>query len=764
MNFFKRRPLALMISICLATSAATAMLSSAMKVVLILISVGFVPLFIAIVRRFGIKEICNVSSSAFIAAVSALTVCSILLNYAYYDAYAGKYNKYDTATVRAEIIGIENSTSYSVVYSARLQSVNGVPSQAKGLICSETAIGLSPGDLVEATAEFVPSEDFYRDYDMPRIRFLSDGYVFTCNTDGTPGIVGKVASLDAEFANLRDNISAKMSLCLSDDASALANALFLGDRSGLEKVYRDFKNMGVVHLLALSGLHLAVLDSMISKLLKAFGVRPKSRNFITLLFIIFYTALTGFLMSVMRAALMLILSRLAMFLNNRADRVTTLFAACGLIVWVEPAAVFDVALQMSFASTLGILLISEETGKLFAGVPYYASWRYTFRFRLLKTLEVIPISFAAAVSVLPLLWLYFGETSLLSVPATLIMAIFCEGLLVLIPIYLLFALTGLHSLGVGIGWLIEILTKICTVIADLLASVSSLVSLNYPFALPIIIVCAAVIILMMIKNVSSWLYALIPIGISVIIFLSGAAIYETLHENDVTLDYISADSGDALIAVSGRKAMLIDISEGPSDIYYSCMDALANNCIIEIDTLLYTHIHRKHINSLRGLLNKLVIRRILLPVPTGEYDRYITLEIAALAKEYGTEAIFYTVFEETEINFGDIRITLPKKAALNRSTHPIMTLLIEHNDSEIAYIGKSVWEDEKLWNEIKEAEYMILGGCGPEIKSFPDGSINPKTKVICIGDKTVLGELSPWLDGFKGTIIREKQLKINLTP
>ncbi len=764
MNIFKRRPLALMITVCLAANAASAMLHPALKVFFIFTCIGLVPIFLAAVRRFGIKEICNISAPAFIAAAAALTVCSVLLGHAYYDVYVEKYDKYDSKTVRAQIVSVENSTSYSALYCVRLHSADGETSRAKGLAYSETAIGLSPGDFIETRAEFVPIADFYGGFDKPKLDFLSEGYVFTCNIADTPKTLGKIRSIGVLFTNLRENISAKMSLCLSDDAGALAKAIFLGDRSGLGKIQRDFKNIGVVHLLALSGLHLAVLDGMVSSLLKAFGVRPKPRNFITLLFIIFYTALTGFLMSVMRAALMLIISRIAMFINVRADRVTTLFIACGLIVMAEPAAVFDVSLQMSFAATLGILLISEETGKLFDKVPYYDPRRYTLRFRLLKALEIIPISFAAAVAVLPLQWLYFGETSLLSVPATVIMSIFCEGLLLFIPIYVIFSLTGLHFLGIGFGWCIEILTKICTALAELIASVDCTVSLGYPFTLPIISVCSVIIVIMMIKNVSSWLYSLIPIGISILIFISGTAVYESLHEKDITLDCISENYGDVLVAVSKRKAMLVDISEGYSELFYNSEKCVRANCLTEIDTFLFTHIHRRHVNSLHKLLNRCVVRRILLPMPTNEYDRYIALEIAALAGEYGTETIFYEAEEETEIHFGDIKLTLPVKTNIKRSNHPLITALIEYNGSEIAYIGKSVWEDETAWQRVNGAKYIIFGGCGPQIKSFPDESVNPETKVIFFGADSVFAELSPWLDGFSGILIRGEQSKNGLTP
>ncbi len=764
MNFFKNRPLALIIALCLVMSGASALLSPAVKLIMIISCVAVSLLFILLTGKLKIKHICNISSTPFIAAASALMICSILISHAYYDNYAGKYAALKSETVRASVTSVEYSTSYSALYSIKLEECGTEKSGAKGLLYSESAISLLPGDIIEASFEFVPFDEFYASYNSPKLSFIADGYVFTANTAGSVKIVGEAKSLGVWFANLRESLSAKMSLYLGDDASALADALFLGERGGLEKIYRDFNRAGIVHLLALSGLHLAVLDAMISKLLSKLRIRPKLQNIITLIFIIFYTALTGFLMSVLRAALMLIIVRLAILINHDADRITTLFVACGLIVLVSPTAVFDVSLQLSFFSTLGILVMSEATGKRFKEISYDDARRHSARFRLMKLFEAALLSIAAVMFILPLQWLYFGEVSPVCVPSTLIMSVFCEGLLILLPIYLVFSLIGGHFICGGLAFIIEILSGICTVLAEWLASLSAPISLEYPFALPIIILCIVVIVIMMIKNVPSWLYSLIPLGICTAVFLSCTAIYEGVHMNDVTLDYINAESGDVLIGVSEREAMLIDISEGSSSIYYDCINNLRKNNITKIDTILYTHIHRRHVNSLRKILNKRVVKRILLPIPTTEYDKYITLEICTLAEKYGTEAVLYSNETENTLTFGDLSVTLPKSTKLKRSTHPLMTLLIERGNINIAYIGQSAWEDEAVIHNVKNAEYMILGTCGPKMKTVPDADFGKNAKVICVPTDTFLSELSPWSNTCSGSLIVEERLRINLTP
>ena len=173
----------------------------------------------------------------------------------------------------------------------------------------------------------------------------------------------------------------------------------LGEREYLSSETRhDFARVGLSHVLALSGMHLAILSFAIEMLLSRLGVMKKPRKIVQIIFVLVYMTLTGFPASVMRAGIMLIISSLLFLLSRRADSITSLFISITVILIAEPYATFDIGLWLSVFATLGILLFLE----------FYESVKYqgktTFKIRLFRTL-VLPI----AISIFA-----FGGTFLIS--------------------------------------------------------------------------------------------------------------------------------------------------------------------------------------------------------------------------------------------------------------------------------------------------------------------------------------------------------------
>ena len=95
------------------------------------------------------------------------------------------------------------------------------------------------------------------------------------------------------------------------ETGGLLGAILLGDRTYLSgQTSLDFSRIGISHVLALSGMHLAILILGIEKLLSLIGISKKARYIITIILTLAYVALTGFSVSVVRAGIMLIIRSL----------------------------------------------------------------------------------------------------------------------------------------------------------------------------------------------------------------------------------------------------------------------------------------------------------------------------------------------------------------------------------------------------------------------------------------------------------------------
>ncbi len=763
MNFYRRRPLALIITICVLAAAAVYFLPGYLKVAFIALSALAAPTAVWLLKRRGVTSVCNTSAAAFVIISAALVMVLTLISFAYFNVHVARYGELSRANIKATVTSVESRTAYGAVYEVRMSLRDGRAERAKGLIGTDGATQFNIGDVIEADVVFCALEEFYSYREASRFEFVANGVAFTGNTVGDVRLYGEDSGIITLLARLRERFEARLSLYLDKDSAPLATALFLGERDGLGKIERDFTYVGAMHLLALSGLHLNVIAGGFERLLMRLGVGVKARYSLTILLALFYVALTGFIASAVRAAIMLTLTYVASFLNTDSDRITSLFVAVGLIVLFDPTAIFDVSLQLSFAATLGLLLVAEPAERLSERLAPSTKSRPMLR-------AVIRISCSAAASlgaimfVLPLQWFYFGEASLTSVIATLVMTPICEALLILIPMLLVCSLLGWHFACAVIGGVIRAVSALCVDTAAALSEHSALVSLGYPFVLPIMLICVAVIIYMTVRGCRNWLYALIPFAVSVAVFIGGVYVYDAVYDERVSVDMISRASSEAITLTSKRSAAVIFIGDGSSQTVYPTVDFLSERNLTEIETLVLTSASRRHVNSMRRLLNLRKVNSIFIPTPKDEQEAYLCADIADLANEYGSRIVFYDSSDTAELLHGDISVNIAKPAYLSRSGSALTAITLEAGDTVAAYVGACAWEDAETWEFANGAKYMIFGACGPVIKGAPEGAVKESTAVVCLCDSSLAAVLAPWLEGFEGAIIAGSELSFDVKP
>lgn len=753
MNFYRRRPLALAITICLLLSAAVAFFTGVLKIILVFVLLIGVPAGILLARRvLGFTPFVT----PYIFLTAALTLGCLLTSYAYFDIHAARHERLTDGTIRATVIGIRYENDYSSAYTVRLDSVNGKRYGGKGVLTSMSSLSAEIGDIIEADVAFMPLSDAFSYRSYSKMSAVADGYVFACSAD-TVEYVGTSGSLEVRLARVRGRISAAMELYLDRDTSAMADALFLGIRDGLGVVGRDFTYMGVTHLLALSGLHIVVLTSAVNKMLSLLRLGKRPRTAVSALFIIGYIALTGFLLSAVRAAIMVLLSYAAAGLGSKNDNVTSLFTAVYLIVLVSPGALWDVGLQMSFLATLGVILMSEATERRIK-----SGGRKLSRFKGL--LSGIAASLGATMFVLPLQWLYFGEMSLMSIPATVILSGVCEAMLVLLLPYAFFAVAGWHYAAAIFAGLTTIFCRVCTLIADVLADYSPLISLRYPFTAPILILCIAVIVVMVAENVESWLYSLIPVTVAAAVFSACVGLHGVFMGDKAVINYINSGTNDTLAIVTHRKAFVLDFTSGSSNSMYAVTEALSKEYVTRIDTYILTDLSLRNINAFRSLLKSRVVDTVAVPITSDNNEVYLINSLWEIAEKYGTRMILYSRDDETEMNIGAISVTLPRYTELKRSSRPLAAALIECGDTSFAYVGSSAWESEYVWSFTEFADRIIIGEYGPVAKSTPGGHISPSVNTVYCHSSDAVSTLGGWLEDYDGEVVSRETVRIVVGP
>ena len=243
---------------------------------------------------------------------------------------------------------------------------------------------------------------------------------------------------------------------LSDDRYAVVAAMALGDRSALTKELKEtYSKTGASHVLALSGLHLGIIYTLLSMLVV--GRRWQMITQVaTVLSIWAFVFLTGMSASVVRSAVMLTVYALLALGHRQKMSVNTLAFTAIVMLLVTPKALFDVGFQMSFMAVFSILLFVPLFYR-----PFSAEYLMTHR-AVSWLWGMVAVSVAAQIGVAPLIAYYFGRfscyfllTNFIVIPAATLILYLALGTL-LIP-----------SLGVVLASMVGLLNTTLLYIATI---------------------------------------------------------------------------------------------------------------------------------------------------------------------------------------------------------------------------------------------------------------------------------------------------------
>lgn len=233
---------------------------------------------------------------------------------------------------------------------------------------------------------------------------------------------------------------------LSETESGILAAVCFGDTSFLrEDIIAAFRGSGLSHLLVVSGLHVSMVALALCQLFRRSGRRLSC--LLTLAGLWFFAWLVGLSPSVLRAATMASLWLIGRWLFCRADGLNSLGLAALVVLGVNPCAVFHGGCQLSFAATLGVLLLAPRLTPRFEMV-YDAPWWHRLWHSLRRTaVSGAAVCLSALLFTLPIAVYHYGGFSLATV---------VSNVLAVAPVGLMMALGWLGTLcGLipVLGWL-----------------------------------------------------------------------------------------------------------------------------------------------------------------------------------------------------------------------------------------------------------------------------------------------------------------------
>lgn len=716
-----------------------------LKAVLVLVSVTvFVVIKLGGARIFPEKSDCfrRYLACAFCACAVAGMYSLAVFN-GFYARFTEMNGVSDQVQVRIE------RCDYSLTYMARYEAVvtesGKIPKNTRILLSTEH-VGLEEGELLEGNILYsVLSESSSGGFDAEHY-YLPKRILLTAEEEDLI-IVGSVKrfSIPGFFRKINERLTVAILAHTKQEYGGISAAVLLGNKEYLaDQTSRDFRRLGVSHLLVVSGTHFSVLLAFASHAMIRMRINRRKRAWVSIALILFFMALTGFSGSVLRAGIMYLLAQIALLADRRVNYLHSLAVAGSMIVLFQPFAAADCGLQLSFTAAYSCLLYNSLRGLYIrhcreqrkrSGKPRKPYTRPTGIVRILKNIAgVLGLTCVVNIAIFPLIWLYFGEISLLSL---------LSNILFIPMVTALMYLTGLYLVQYPFGFLTYILgqaiNRYCAFMLGLAEAMAEwehiMVPVNYNFSVGFLIPLTLMIVLIPFVSVTWRRFCRIASGIFAVLtaFCGTIGIVSFLDRPNVYFSYVTQSKNDGFILKSDGKILFCDVSDGSYGYLYELTDEMLELHSCEVETLVLTHYHNKHLQYLSRLCDREVLRSLVLPEPIDERERGLYQSLINTAEREGVQV--HTVAVGEPYRFGDAELLLHERMYLSRSTHPVTAVSVTAYDNVMTMLSCSFNQShEAITDWAEKSDFLIFGHHSPVYKKAFDLSFDKEPKAVVMSD------------------------------
>jgi len=527
----------------------------------------------------------------------------------------------------------ERGSSLRLRLSAREVLIDGRWQSTSGGILMRS--GLFPrydyGDLLEVNGKLETPPEFedfdYRDYlarqgigsiiNYPQMSLLATGQGNT---------------IQAWVYDVRGELSSSLEDALPEPEAALAQGILLGRRASLpDDLRQDLNDTNTSHLIAVSGYNVTLVAGLfIGGLAWLIGRRPAA--WLALLAIIAYAALVGGQPSVQRAAIMGGMYVVAIALGRQSGALQGLALAGAGMTAFDPLLMKDISFQLSFASTIGLVLFAPALRtRLEAAIARGSSDR-ELAGPLRGVIELLAVTVAAIAFTLPITAVNFQRISLVAIPANLLT----------VPAFpLIMIASGLTAVGgmiaapIGafLGWItympVAYLVHVVRLLADLPFAAASVDGLTTGHALAYYAALASVVWLTARRpgRATSWRAslaragALPTLGIAIVLALASVLVWLVILGSPgdrLSVTFLDVGQGDAILIRSPAGHNIL-VDGGPNG--EAITAALGRHLAFwdrHLHLVVLTHPDQDHLAGLVTVLERYDVDQVLTPALTDD--------------------------------------------------------------------------------------------------------------------------------------------------
>lgn len=456
-----------------------------------------------------------------------------------------------------------------VKFSGKITSVNNqtfiVKNNGTGIGFYMENLDAKPGD--DITLWGFP-EEFENTYTFSEYNYYKAKGIFLNIKN-----VGSVSVEKNDFSLLklaylyRNYVLGKIDEIMPKTEGTFLKAMLMGDKSELDENLKvSLNRSGIGHIMAVSGIHMTIIYMFVSNILFMTGIFGRKATFVISMIVVgFFCVMTGLSMSSLRAFIMLLICGVAGCTSHRSDTLNSLGITGLILTGINPYAIYDMGLVLSFAGVIGCSEVNKAVSKTLSEKLY----SFTFIFgknlypnKFKNTVSDFMSPLCAYIVTFPFTVLYFDEVSVISPISNFFLVPLCTLSL------LLCALSAFLGEAPFISEILLGLSKIfCRPVLYLAGIISDTPPLFIPTGSVYVKLSAAFIMGLIIavsfifKDFFKGFVCGLVCSALVITFVNTENI---LKSDETYVAYVNSGEESAVIVRSGLRASVFDLNSGES--------------------------------------------------------------------------------------------------------------------------------------------------------------------------------------------------------
>lgn len=553
-------------------------------------------------------------------------------------------------TLKGTVVDVKKSSNYYDKYvvkidtlksSERYKNINIIVSIKRN---KETK-KLKEGDIISFTGilEKPDTSRNYKGFNYAQSLKTKSIYM-SCKADSNDiNVVGKKSSFGYKMwiTSLRNTFKTNLTEVLDEDTLGIANALFIGNSDDITVEQRTiFNEANLIHILAISGMHVGYVIVFLSLMLKKFDKRKSKYIFIIVLFL--FADLTGNSPSVERAVIMSSLMICSKLFYRKSDTINNIAISGLILLIINPYNILNLGFQLSFLGTLGIVLFYKRIVELM-DLFYSNKIRKNLMFKkydessekkainmlvskIINTVKsVIIIGISANLMMFPFIVYTSNTLSFVFIISTLLVTPVL-GIMIFSGYLTIFISLFSTKLAVVPAFVLKMCINFFTFIANISSNISFL---KFTVSTPTVWFLIGYYILIFYvffyfkKSHRKVLYKLLILLTTVCIIFRIISI----SNSGLKLCFIDVGQGDStLIITESNKTILIDGGGSESSDYdvgeKVLVPYLLDRNISKIDYMIFSHFDSDHCKGLFTVIEKLKVKNAVISEQGKVSDNY----------------------------------------------------------------------------------------------------------------------------------------------